>query len=125
MDWLEAPLSFIDCFEKRVLCLDDEGRSIKIHGIKRKVSLCFILTMKIICFLRKGCWLYIVEEVSDGKGPFLYQYLVLLEFKDVFWKELSGLPLESEIDFNIELKLDANPISKTPYRMTTPKLCEL
>jgi hypothetical protein len=35
------------CFTKRVLYVDDEGRSIEIHGVRRKVSLRFILTMKV------------------------------------------------------------------------------
>jgi hypothetical protein len=49
----------------------------------------------------------------------------LLEFKDVFPNELPGLPLERELDFTIELKLGAEPISKTPYQMTASELCEL
>ena len=45
MDWLEAHRAMVDCFEKRVLCVDDEGRSVEIHGVRRKVSLCFISIM--------------------------------------------------------------------------------
>jgi hypothetical protein len=89
---------------KRVLHLDDEGRSIEIHGIKRKVSLCFISTMKVKHYMRQGCQLYVVEVVSDGNGPSLYQYPVLSEFKDVFPKALLGLPPEREFDFTIDAK---------------------
>jgi hypothetical protein len=49
----------------------------------------------------------------------------LPEFKDVFLNELPGLLLDRELDFTIELKPGAKPISKTPYRMTAPKICEL
>jgi hypothetical protein len=49
----------------------------------------------------------------------------LLEFQDVFPNELPGLPPERELDFTIELKPGAEPICKTLYRMTTPKLFEL
>jgi hypothetical protein len=49
----------------------------------------------------------------------------LSEFKDVFPNELLGLPPERELDFTIELKPGAEPISKTLYRMTMPELCEL
>jgi hypothetical protein len=48
--------------------------------------------------------LYVVEVVSDGKGPSLDQYPVLSKFKDVFPKEFPGLPPERELDFTIELK---------------------
>jgi len=49
----------------------------------------------------------------------------LSEFQDVFPDELPGLPPERELDFTIELKLSAKPISKTLYQMIAPKLCEL
>jgi hypothetical protein len=55
----------------------------------------------------------------------LDQYPVFSEFKDVFLNELPRLPPERELDFTIELKPSAEPISKTQYRMTVPKLCEL
>jgi hypothetical protein len=66
-----------------------------------------------------------VEVVNERKGPSLDQYPVLSEFKDVFLNELPGLPLERELDFTIEIKPGAEPISKTPYQMTASKLCEL
>ena len=63
--------------------------------------------------------------VNERKGPSLDQYPILSEFKDVFPNELPRLPPERELDFTIELKPGAKPISKTPYRMTAPELCEL
>jgi hypothetical protein len=125
MDWLAAHRALVDCFAKRVLCVDDEGRPIEIQGVQRKVSLRFISTMKVKRCLRQGCQLYVVEAVMERKGPSLDQYPVLSEFHDVFPKELPGLPPERELDFTIELKPGAEPISKTPYRMTAPELCEL
>jgi hypothetical protein len=125
MDWLESHRAMVDCFTKRVLCVDDEGRPVEIHGVRRKVSLHFISTMKVKRCMRQGCRLYVVEAVNERKGPSLDQYPVLSEFKDVFPKELPGLPPERELDFTIELKPGAEPISKTLYRMTAPELCEL
>jgi hypothetical protein len=125
MDWLAAHRTLVDCFAKRVLCFDDEGIPIEIQGVQRKVSLHFISTMKVKRCLRQGCQLYVVEAVNERKGPSLDQYPVLSEFQDVFPNELPGLPPERELDFTIELKPGAEPISKTPYRMTAPELCEL
>ena len=62
--------------------------------------------------------------MNERKGPSLDQYPVLSEFQDVFPNELPGLPLERELDFTIELKPGAEPISKTLYWMTALKLCE-
>jgi hypothetical protein len=81
--------------------------------------------MKVNQCLRQRCRLYVVEVVNERKGPSLDQYPVLLEFQDVFLNELPGLPPKRELDFTILLKPGAEPISKTPYRMTAPELCEL
>jgi hypothetical protein len=56
--------------------------------------------------------------------PNLEDYAVLEEFEDVF-KELIGLPPKRDIDFSINLMPGAAPVSKTPYRMSTPELKEL
>ena len=50
---------------------------------------------------------------------------MLQEFKDVFPNEIPGLPPKREIDFTIELVPGATPVSKTPYRMSTPEILEL
>jgi hypothetical protein len=63
--------------------------------------------MKVKRCMRKGCRLYVVEAVSEGKGPSMDQYPKLSEFVDVFPKELPGLPFERELDFTIEIKLGA------------------
>ena len=66
-----------------------------------------------------------MEAVNERKEPSLYQYPILSEFKVVLLNELLGLPSERELDFTIEIKPDAKPISKTSYWMTAPELCEL
>jgi hypothetical protein len=55
MDWLEAHQALVDCFTKRVFCVDDEGRQVEIQGVRRRVSLRFISTMKVKQCLRQGC----------------------------------------------------------------------
>jgi hypothetical protein len=47
MDWLETHQALVDCFTKRVLCVDDKGRPVEIQGVRRKVSLHFISNMKV------------------------------------------------------------------------------
>ena len=47
------------------------------------------------------------------------------EFKDVFLEELRGLPLEREIEFEIELLPGVLPISQALYRMAPVELKEL
>jgi hypothetical protein len=41
------------------------------------------------------------------------------------FKEILGLPRKRDIHFSINLILGVAPVSKNPYRMSTPKLKEL
>jgi hypothetical protein len=69
MDWLASHQALVDCFVKRVICVDDEGRPVEIQGVQRKVLLHFISTMKVKRCLRQGCRLYVVEAMNERKGP--------------------------------------------------------
>ena len=55
----------------------------------------------------------------------LEDYQVLQEFEDVFPDEIIGLPPKRDIDFTIELVPGVAPVSKEPYRMSTPEMLEL
>ena len=50
---------------------------------------------------------------------------MVCEFPDVFPEELSGLPLDREVEFAIELIPGTAPISRRPYRMPPNELAEL
>jgi hypothetical protein len=65
-----------------------------------------------------------MEETPRDKVPNLEYNASLEEFEDVF-KEVPGLPPKRDIEFSINLMPGAAPVSKTPYRMSTPELKEL
>jgi hypothetical protein len=65
-----------------------------------------------------------VEDLDNTKGSSLKDFSVLEEFEYVF-QEIPGLPPRREIDFSIDLVPGVAPVSKTPYRMSTPELKEL
>jgi hypothetical protein len=74
-----------------------------------------------------GCPLYaiqVLESVEDEK-PSLEDHPTLREYRDVFPEEVLGLPLRRDIDFLIELALGVVPVSRAPYRISTPELFEL
>jgi hypothetical protein len=48
----------------------------------------------------------------------------LRDYKDVFLEEVPGLPPRRDIEFSIELVPGAMPMSRTPYRISTPELVE-
>jgi hypothetical protein len=65
-----------------------------------------------------------MEETPKDKVPNLEDHAVLEDFEDVL-KEVPRLPPKRDIDFFINLMPGATPVSKTPYRMSTPEMKEL
>jgi hypothetical protein len=65
-----------------------------------------------------------MEEAPMDKVPSVEYCEILKEFKDVF-KEIPEFPPKRDIEFSINLMPGEAPVSKTPYRMSTPELKEL
>ncbi|XP_059658586.1 WAT1-related protein At4g08290-like [Cornus florida] len=89
----------------------------------------FILAEKIYVggkLLKKGCRGYLAYVVdTENKDMTLKNVPVVREFTDVFPEELSGLPVDREVDFTIELVPGTTPISIVPYQMAPTELKEL
>jgi hypothetical protein len=63
---------------------------------------------------------------ADGKEANLIEDIrFVLEFPDVFPKELPGMPPQRKVEFAIELIPGTTPISKRAYRVSGPELVEL
>ncbi|KAF3660337.1 hypothetical protein FXO37_13531 [Capsicum annuum] len=62
---------------------------------------------------------------SSSEGLSLQAVPVVNEFPEVFSDDLSGIPLDREIDFKIDLLSDTRPISISPYRMASTELKKL
>jgi hypothetical protein len=65
-----------------------------------------------------------VEKAFRDEVSIIGDHEVVIEFKDVFY-ELHGLPPKRDIDFSINLMPGEAPVSKDPYRMSTPEMKEL
>jgi hypothetical protein len=63
--------------------------------------------------------------LNQTKAIALKDIKVVQEYPDVFPTELSGMPLDRDIEFIIELLPGTPPISKRPYRMPINELVEL
>jgi hypothetical protein len=127
MDWLATHKDKLDYYHKTLECLSEEGRRITLQGIQKPVSARQISTLQMRKYCRKGCPLYAIQVLKkiEGDKPSLEDHPTLREYRDVFLEEVSGLPLRRDIDFSIELAPGAVPLSRTPYRMSTPELVEL
>jgi len=127
MGWLEQHWTIVDCKGKTINFLSDNGNRVEIQGIKREVNLRPITAHQLEKCMRKGCQIYVVRvgyTNSKDKPSVLDNIPIVQEFKDVFPKDIPGLPPKRNLDFMIELIPGAAPISKSPYKMSVPNLTE-
>jgi hypothetical protein len=126
MDRLDQHHAILEFNNKAFTCLDEEGNLRKVKGIPRVVTIREISALQLNKCYRKGCQIFAVhmEETPKDKVPNFKDYAVLEYFEDVF-KEVLVLPPKRDIYFSINLMPGAAPVSKTPYRMSTPELKEL
>jgi hypothetical protein len=103
-----------------------EGNLRKVQGISKVVTIREISTLQLKKCYRKGCQIFAtyMEETPKDKVPNLEDHAVLEDFEYVF-KEVSGLTPKRDIDFSINLIHGAAPVSRTPYKMSTPELKDL
>jgi hypothetical protein len=106
---------------KTFTCLDEYGKHRTMKGVPRPISIREISALQLERCFRKGCQLYAthVEETKNTKGPSIEEFSVLQEFEDVF-QEIPRFPPKREIHFSIDLVPGDAPISKEPYKMSTP-----
>jgi hypothetical protein len=127
MDWLAAHKARLDYYHKTLECVSKEGNRITLQGIRKPVSVRQISALQMRNYFQKGCTLYAIQvfkKIEDDK-PNPNHHPILREYRDVFLEEVSGLPPRRDIDFSIELAPGDVPVSRTPYRMSTPELVEL
>jgi hypothetical protein len=91
MDWLEKHHDVLDCYNKTIACLDEEGRQGKIQGIPRVVAIREISIMQLKKIFRKGCQMFsaLMEEVTKDRVVSIEYHSVLRDFEDVF-REIIG-----------------------------------
>ena len=95
-------------------------------GERKILSTSLIRIMQANKMLRKACQGYLVYAIESANSEMqLAKVPVVNEFFDVFPEDLPGLPLDREIEFEIELALGTEPIFIGPYRMAPAELKEL
>jgi hypothetical protein len=117
----------LDYYNKTLECENEEGRKVTLQGIQNPISVRQISSLQVKKNCRKWCPLYaihVLDSIEDNK-PSLEGHTILIEYKYVFPEEVPGLPPRRDIDFSIELAPGVVPMSRTPYRMSTPEMVEL
>ncbi|XP_027103158.1 uncharacterized protein [Coffea arabica] len=126
MDWLVRYDTQLDCKrkivefripEKTILRLDVKG------NLPSFAMISGIRVRKLLSRRAQGFLTFLINTPTDKLK--VEDVLVVAEYSDVFSDELVNLPLEREIEFEINLLLGTSPISKTPYRMASAELKKL
>jgi hypothetical protein len=126
MDRLETHAAILNCKTKWLILVDDEGKRHVIVGRNQGVSLRFVSSLQLRKSMRKGCKRYAILALNEkGVAECLERLPVVKEFADVFPEELPGTPPKMELEFTLDLKSGTEPISRTPYRRSTPEQQEL
>ena len=123
MDWLEKKKALMNCWDKTLHCVDEEGKPFMLKGKPRSISVRQISALQLKRTTRKGYQVYAVhvEEIKQKTGEILRNDLpVVREYKEVFPDDIPHLPPKREIDFTIDLVPGATPVSRAPYRMSPP-----
>jgi hypothetical protein len=108
MNWLDRNQATVSCYKRTVKLVSPSGKEV--------VTELFMPDLEGACH----------HMFVDGKEVNLLETIrVVLEFFDVFPKDLPGMPHKRKIEFAIELEPSTAPISKRAYRVSGPELVEL
>ncbi|XP_028111276.1 uncharacterized protein LOC114309697 [Camellia sinensis] len=126
MDWLTKYYATIDCALKRVI-FRPPGQDEFYFEEKGVVPPPYLISaMKARKLINKGCQGYLCSVTTEPTMDFILDnILVVKDFPDVFSDELPSQLVIREIEFTIDVILGTQPISKTPYRMSTIEMKEL
>ena len=84
----------LNCLHKYILCTDGQGNQVMFHGIRKKVFVRQIYSLQVKKCIRKGCKLFAVNirDIEAKREQHIEEFLVLVEFKDIFPEEIPRLP---------------------------------
>ncbi|XP_074299739.1 uncharacterized protein LOC141630895 [Silene latifolia] len=126
MDWLGRYKAFIDCYQKKISLRGPKGVRVTYKGYMVKPKVKFISVNTLKSSLRKGDQLILCQMWDrESETPRISDIPVVRDFEGVFPEEIPGLPPKRDVDFSIDLKPGAGPISKPPYRMGPKEMEEL
>ncbi|KAA0032479.1 DNA/RNA polymerases superfamily protein [Cucumis melo var. makuwa] len=115
-----------DCNRKEVVFRKPVFVVVVFRGMRKIITKSLNSVLKAEKLLRKVCIAFLAHVVEVQKEKLKPEDVpVMKEFLDVFLDNLSGLPSDREIEFNIELLPGITPISQPSYRMALSELKEL
>ncbi|GKD40186.1 putative reverse transcriptase domain-containing protein, partial [Tanacetum coccineum] len=81
-------------------------------------------------YLSKGCDVFLAhvttkESKDKSKGKRLEEVPIIRDFPEVFLEDLSGIPPDRQVEFQIDLVPRAAPVARAPYRLAPSEMKEL
>ncbi|GJX01737.1 putative reverse transcriptase domain-containing protein [Tanacetum coccineum] len=133
MDWLAKYQAIIVCAEK-IVRIPWGNETLIVHGDGsnrgHEARLHIISYSKTQEYMLKGCPVFLahvttkeVEDKSEKKR--LEDVPIVQDFPEVFPKDLPGLPLTRQVEFQIDLIPGAAPVARAPYRLAPSEMKEL
>lgn len=84
MDWLEIHRAKVDCYDKIVECINDEGKFQVIKGILKPISRRKIIALQLRKHFMKTCQIYVALAWDQHGEKSDFNHPILKEFEDVF-----------------------------------------
>ena len=84
---LEKHGIMLNCYCKTFTCMDDNGNTIKVKGIPRKVTIREISALQMKRFVCKGCKVfavYVMDDQDNDNKLKIEDIPILKYFKDIF-----------------------------------------
>jgi hypothetical protein len=126
MDWLSWDYACVD-FKQEVVYFCKPGEDVlEFRGENMTVESYLVSRARARKLLYKSCTCYLAYLLNKPTKPGKIEEVpVVNEYFDVFFAELTEVPLDREVEFAIDLILMAEPVSRTPYRMALIELLKL
>ena len=126
MDWLAKNQAKIVCDKKIIQIESPDGGTTVIYGDRRNRKSSIISLAKARRCVRKGCHSYLAYVIDAKKEKKSMEDIAIVrEFPEVFPDDLTSLPPERQVEFQIDLVPGAAPIARTPYRLAPSEMKEL
>lgn len=123
MDCLSKYEDNIDCRKKEVTFRLNGIKEFKFYGSRLRATLPLLSVVQAIKSVREGAQTYLAYVLAKPEVKSKFEdILVVHHYLDVF-AEVTGLPLDQEIEFTIDLVPETQPIYKALYDMAPIELC--
>ncbi|XP_016747395.1 uncharacterized protein [Gossypium hirsutum] len=126
LDWLTRHNVMVDFRAGGVRLLTIEGKEVLLPNVQTNMAGSKFLVVFARKLILKGTDAYLayIMDSSEARKD-ISQVMIMKEFSDVFPKELSGMQLDREVEFSVEVAPNTTPISCAPYRMAPLELNKL